>query len=539
MKLRSRAARRAFRELVAGVQRTRSTVDGRPGDCAVAQKAVLFLSGCPGDAKRYRADHQAEQLAFLGATADAFLTDEIPFDEILDRYRYLVLHRVGWDPSLEQLLSEAARRGVPVLFDTDDLMFDPGASRYVAALAHRSDEGRQAFVEGVGRYRKTLASVDGAIVSTDTLADEARRVRENVEVTYNAASAEMVRLSDAVRSARSTPTAKPPTVAYLSGTPSHDRDFAEAADSILWMLEQYAESRFVAVGHLELDPRFDSYGSRVSRIPFRPWQELPEIIAAVDVNLAPLEPDNPFTDSKSCVKYIEAGLVGVPTIASPRRDFVRAIRHGENGLLAESPAEWRSALRQLVESPTIRHEIGRQAYEDVRARHTTLARARSFHSTLRDFVPSHAGDPLTVNWVVGAPAPGSADHRTIFRLAAHLAERGHHTRMYVEPTAGLQGRSLPFEVHVGHDAIAPADISFATSPRTAKAVAAHSASLFKGYLIQDLDAANASYELHLRHICYGPELALEPARIEKLLLDWAFVRLDPSVVQGAATSPSR
>jgi glycosyltransferase involved in cell wall biosynthesis len=425
-----------------------------------------------------------------------------------------------------------------VIFDTDDLVFDPNALAHVAALEDMDSAERQLYVAGVGRYRHTLEAVAAATVSTEALAEEARRVVPAVEVSYNAVSAEMVDLAEAARVERSQRVCETVTVAYLSGTPTHNRDFEEAADALVWMLEEFPESRFVAVGHLELDDRFVRFGDRVRHMPLQPWRELPRILADVDVNLAPLEPDNPFTDSKSCLKYIEAGLVGVPTIASPRRDFVRAVRHGDNGLLADSPEEWRTALGSLVASPVLRAELGGRALADVRERHTTAARARALLPIIGGLVRATADEPLAVNWLVRAPIPRTGGYRTIFRLAAFLAEQGHPTQMYVEPIAHLAGFSrrrveaflaehfghLPFDVHVGHGHIAPADVSFATNWPTAATVAAHQASLFKAYLIQDYEPefydvhdplheeARRTYELPLRHICYGPHLA---QRLEK------------------------
>jgi glycosyltransferase involved in cell wall biosynthesis len=74
------------------------------------------------------------------------------------------------------------------------------------------------------------------------------------------------------------------------------------------------------------------------------------------------------------VKYLEAGLVGVSTIASPRPDFCRAIEDGRNGFLADEKAAWRERLDALVASPALRREVGERASADVRANHTTYAR---------------------------------------------------------------------------------------------------------------------------------------------------------------------
>ena len=244
-------------------------------------------------------------------------------------------------------------------------------------LAELEESERVLYVQTLRRFQRTMRASDGVLVSTEPLRDAASRFHERIEVTYNAVSDEMTAQADAAVAARPQPelrAADAVTIGYFSGTHTHNKDFLQAADAVLWALDTYADVIFLAVGALTLDARFDAYGERVRRLPLQPWQQLPGILVQTDINLAPLEPRNPFTECKSCLKYIEAGLVGTPTIASPRSDFVRAIEHGRNGLLAESPDEWRDAIRTLVESPERRRAIGREAFEDVRRNHTVRAR---------------------------------------------------------------------------------------------------------------------------------------------------------------------
>jgi len=42
-------------------------------------------------------------------------------------------------------------------------------------------------------------------------------------------------------------------------------------------------------GFLALDARFEPFSDRVTRVEYLPWQRLPELLATVDVNLAPLD----------------------------------------------------------------------------------------------------------------------------------------------------------------------------------------------------------------------------------------------------------
>jgi glycosyltransferase involved in cell wall biosynthesis len=344
------------------------------------RKGFLFVSGPGGEAARYRCRHQAEQLELVGETADVGYFAELDLESLVDHYDRFVLYRVPWDERLERFVERARERGKPVVADVDDLVFDPERAHLLHELSLLNGDARRQREDSIARLGQTLAAVDGVVVSTEPLRTAASRLNPRVVVAPNAVSAEMVEDGKRARAARR---ARPEVVvAYLSGTSTHDRDFLEAADAVVWALERYPHVQFWAVGFLSLDERFNAHGDRVVLLPFRPWQRLPELLAEIDVNLAPLQLDNEFTDAKSGLKYLEAALVGVPTLASATNDFRRVIDPEVNGLLATDPDEWRRALGRLVESEDLRRSLGEAARSDVLSHHTTAARAAETHNAL-------------------------------------------------------------------------------------------------------------------------------------------------------------
>jgi glycosyltransferase involved in cell wall biosynthesis len=345
------------------------------------RKRFLFVSGPGGESARYRCRHQAEQLELVGESADVGYLAELDPEALVDHYERFVLYRVPWDERIKRFVERARERGKPVVADVDDLVFDPAKAHLIHELSLLNGDARRQREESIACLGQTLAAVDGVVVSTEPLRTAAWRLNPCVAVAPNAVSTEMV---EAGRRAAAQAGGRNGAViaAYLSGTPTHDRDFLEAADAVLEALEGFPQLRFWAVGFLALDERFNAYGDRVVRLPYRRWQRLPALLAGIDVNLAPLESDNEFTDAKSALKYLEAALVGVPTVASPTTDFRRVIDPDVTGLLAADAREWGDALGRLIESPELRRRLGDAAREDVLARHTTRARAHGTRDAL-------------------------------------------------------------------------------------------------------------------------------------------------------------
>ena len=344
------------------------------------ERGFLFVSGPGGDSARYRCRHPAEALRLLRMSADVGYHDELDLESLVDRYWNFVLYRVPWDERVERFLARARERGKKVIADVDDLVFDPGRAHLLHELSQLDSDERRRREATMARLGQTLASVDGVVASTEPLARAAAAFNPRVAVAPNAVSAEMVAAARRARRERRTRV----VVAYLSGTSTHDRDFLEAADAVLAVLDRFAQVEFWAAGFLSLDERFDAYGDRVVRVPYTHWRRLPRLIAQIDVSLAPLEAANEFTEAKSALKYLEAGLLAVPTIASPTSDFRRVIETGRNGMLAATAGEWQHALAELVESEELRARMGEEARRDVLAHHTTAARAVETHAALMD-----------------------------------------------------------------------------------------------------------------------------------------------------------
>ena len=366
-----RAARAAYR--------ARMTRAPAPAFVPSGKKDALFVYDEWGAGTAYRCAHQAEQLRYTGMAADVVRSGDVDLLAAIDHYEAFVLYRVEWTREVARFIDAAHREGRRVVFDTDDLIFEPELERHVPFLVGADEGYRSLWRRRMSRYRETLQACDRATVSTVPLAEHARRHAARVDVVYNAVSGDLVDRADEVLAARSyaetVAAGHDVVIGYLSGSPGHEHAFREAADALLRLFETHANVRLLLVGFLQLDDRFDRFDSRVTRIPKVTLEALSNLTSRVDINLAPFERDNPFTNCKTCVKYLEAGLVGVPTVASARPDFVRVIDHGRNGMLADTPSEWFDAMSELVESPARRRTIGKNAYDDVRQNHTTKASA--------------------------------------------------------------------------------------------------------------------------------------------------------------------
>ena len=395
---------------------------------------VLFVSGIGGDTRRYRCLHHQEQLTLSGITSTLREPDDPALYVDAPTHDALILHRVAWQPAIADLVAVMRARGKPVIFETDDLVFAPELQDRIAYLDTLSPEAARRFRNDMTQVARTFSECDCVLTTTNYLAEAAEEHGKPAFVQRNAVSDEMVRCAERAH-ARPRERGEQVTLAYFSGTGSHNRDFATIAPVLAELMTRYPQVVLHLSGHLDAGPSLQPFSSRIRRAPFVAWQELPELIAQADINLAPLELDNPFCQAKSEIKYVEAALVGVPTVASATDAFVHAIRPGETGFLAATADEWRDHLTALVEDGALRARIGAAARRAVYAAYLPEVAAGSLAATLGAIVArfGHApapGDEVATlvagqfvrRWQEQAAATAQAD-RQADELRRALAQR--------------------------------------------------------------------------------------------------------------------
>ncbi len=240
---------------------------------------------------------------------------------------------------------------------------------------------RKLYEHGVGGEILADPYVTVATTTTSFLADKLREKGKAVYIVPNRLSAEDVEWSHVVSPRVSDDVVR---VGYLSGTPSHNRDFATLTDALIALFEKYPSMRLVLAGPLDTEDRLQAYRDRIDRLPFVPRRELFGNIASLDINLAPLEIGNPFCESKSELKFFEAGIVSVPTVAAATRTFREAIQDGTDGFVASGTDEWVEKIGALIADPALRARIGRAARETALEEYTNAnAKNDAYYEYLR------------------------------------------------------------------------------------------------------------------------------------------------------------
>ncbi|MDP9254523.1 MAG: hypothetical protein M3O66_06255, partial [Verrucomicrobiota bacterium] len=93
-----------------------------------ASTRYFIASGCPiATTTLYRCVHLQEQLQLLGHHVDVIeWFDEAKIDSSATlNYEVLVLYRLAMCPALRRVIEQACELGQHVIFDSDDLIFEP------------------------------------------------------------------------------------------------------------------------------------------------------------------------------------------------------------------------------------------------------------------------------------------------------------------------------------------------------------------------------------------------------------------------------
>lgn len=347
----------------------------QPNRTAAPQRRfALFLSAAPSSIGHvYRVEHPARALEGEGwQTAMLRLNDPSALAH-LDTADVVVVFRGRWGEPFAAIRERCTSRGIPLVYDVDDLLFEPQitAAGCIAFLDGLPPAEQQRWITESADYRRALEESDAAVLTTAPLAAAAATHCAKVFILPNALDR---RMEQAAAAALSTPRPSAadgrPRLVFASGTPTHHRDFAVAAEAVARIFARRPEPTLVVIGHLDpmSYPMLQPFGDRIDRRPRVPLDDLFRELAGCDINLCPLERGNPFCEAKSAVRWLTAAVVGRPSIASPTQPLRDAVIDGVTGLIADDVEDWESALTRLLDDPQLVDGMGAAARRDALAR---------------------------------------------------------------------------------------------------------------------------------------------------------------------------
>ena len=336
----------------------------KPGD-------VLFISGGVGDSALYRACHCAEELEIHGFKCSVTIQDNPFLSRYADRFKIFIFHRVLHTPNVASLIKKIKKQNKEIIFGTDDLIFDPKYLKHIDYLKNVHYFEKKLYENGVGGEILNDPYIKTCVATTSFLAEKLREKNKKVFVVPNKLSNKDLKIVEKILAKKPSPPATLPKgedgmavkIGYFSGTMSHNKDFAVITGVITEIMERYKNVELFLVGPLNVESELNKFKGRIVQLAYVPRDKHFENIAKVDINLAPLEIGNPFCESRSELKFFEAGILKVPTVASATRTFREAINDGIDGFTAGASEEWVEKLEKLIQSEDLRKEMGEKARE--------------------------------------------------------------------------------------------------------------------------------------------------------------------------------
>jgi glycosyltransferase involved in cell wall biosynthesis len=293
-----------------------------------------------------------------------------------------------------------------IIYDTDDLMFDVESFKKTDAYHNFNELQKKQYEDGVGL--KILKSEQVKAISTTTifLAEKLKQFGKPVYVVRNKLAKRELRWAREARKIYLDRTKKGKNVrlGYFSGSVSHNRDFTTIIPALEIILKRYPQVKLYLVGYLDLNDKFyKKFQKQIIQLPFAPRKKHYQNIAQVDINLAPLEM-NDFCQAKSELKFFEAGIIGIPTIAVRNKTFSKVIDERaeslkgsvscldskRNGLLASDINEWVQKLELLINDKEMRVSIGEGARQVVLKKYlTSSGDNKKYYKFLEDILENN------------------------------------------------------------------------------------------------------------------------------------------------------
>jgi glycosyltransferase involved in cell wall biosynthesis len=328
----------------------------------VAPGDVLIVTNGVGDSAFYRAHNVAEELNENEIKTSVATQNNKKLLRYVSEFKIFVFHRIVKTDLIAKMIEKIKEQKKEIIFETDDLVYDPKFLKLMDGYKKMNFLEKKMYQNGLGGDILNDDYVKTCTTTTNFLAEKLKQKNKKVFIVKNKLSKKDLAWANNILKNQKPKKDQEVIIGYFSGTISHNKDFATIINPLTNILEKYQQVKLFIAGPLDLEDEFTrKFKDRIINSAYVPRKEHFKNIASVDINIAPLEINNPFCESKSELKFFEAGILKVPTIATATQTFRETIIDGEDGFIAKNEKEWESKLKELIKNENLRKKMGEKA----------------------------------------------------------------------------------------------------------------------------------------------------------------------------------
>lgn len=361
-------------------------------------KDVLFISGYEDTKRIYnifssRVFNQIEQLKAGFLESNAYFYRNFEPTMVLD-YRVIIFYLCPWTAKVNEAITLAKKLNKKVIFDVDNLLIDTKYTNMIPFIKSLSIKEKKLFDENIVRIGKTLKLCDFAVTTTKVLAKELKHYISNVFINPDVVNEEMWKISyDILKKENDKKMKDHLIIGYWNENISLNSNFDMIKPVLLKILKEFKNVEILFFGELNYSVNYKNYKEFQSQINYKEvtnLKKLLQIISNVDIILAPLE-NNIFNAAQNEIKWVEAALVKVPTVASNLGVFKQVIKDKETGILCSELNDWYISLKNLIINENFRKKLGENAYTFCKNKYNTLYTANYFSNFINSISNKHIG----------------------------------------------------------------------------------------------------------------------------------------------------
>ncbi|TAE20144.1 MAG: glycosyltransferase [Bacteroidetes bacterium] len=276
----------------------------------------------------------------------------------LYRYDVVFIHREAsplGPPIFEWIITKVWRKRV--VFDFDDAIWLPNTSEQNAWVAWLKFHSKTNLI---CRWAWKVSA------GNDYLCNYARTF--NPKVVLNPTTIDTQNMHNRLR-----PHNNPEEKLVIGWTGTHSTlKYLDELVPILQNLEKRYDFEFLVIA--DKAPDFD-----LKSLRFVAWDKATEItdLLRMHVGVMPLVADK-WAEGKCGFKALQYMALGIPALVSPVGVNTKIVDNEVNGYICDSPAAWEQALEKLLQNPTLRADMGKQARHKIETAYSVRANTRNF-----------------------------------------------------------------------------------------------------------------------------------------------------------------